>query len=183
MEFIVVSEQLLYMLYSVIFGLFEGLLYTLIKVLRIAVGVSRGRSNSLDILKINNKLPKIKIKIPIGILKAVFIHILDILYFIISASAFSVFVLYFNHGRIRWYLLLSVCLGFIIWYHSLGRLIMFISEYLVSIIKTFTKLFLCGIIIPLIIFAKPFRLLYGMIYIRYTHKYELKKLRKIIFEG
>ncbi len=180
MEFIVVSEQLTYMLYSAVFGVVMSLIYTLIKILRITVGVTKGKKIKL---KLHGPwrsvhLPKCK-----GLLSVIFVHIIDILYLIFAAVAFCIFVFAFNHGRIRWYLLLSALAGFVAWYYSLGKVIMYVSEYIVYVVKSFTKLLIYVIMLPIGLAVKPVKRIFGMIVLRIHHLREIKKLRKYIFEG
>lgn len=163
MEFIVVSEQLTYILYSVIYGLFVSLIYTLIKIVRIATLTDKSKVNSV-------------------ISEILFIHILDIIYFTFIGVTFSIFVYTFNHGRIRWYLVLGAVFGFWIWYNSIGRLIMFISEYVVRALKSFTSLLIYVIMMPVRLMIRPLRMLWLHYKRKIVHSFEMKKIKKLIFE-
>lgn len=180
MEFIVVSEQLTYILYSAIFGVFSSFLYFCIKILRMVVGVipvkgpSRAFLNKIDCIKFR------QLKGAKTLNELVFVHLIDVIYLIFVSVSFCIFAFYFNHGRIRWYLLLSAFLGFLAFYFSIGRLIIYISKYIVYIIKSFTKLIIYAIIKSVKIIFKPANTLLSAISLRVNHKLELKMLKKHI---
>lgn len=181
MEFIVISEQLTYILYSAIFGFFAAFVYVCIKILRITAGVSSGSGKSISFLKFIDKLPLIRIKGKKAVLSVLLIHITDILYLMFTATAFSVFAYYFNHGRIRWYLIFGAVIGYMVFYHSVGRLIMYLSEYIVYIIKSFTKLIVYGIMSIIGVVFKPLKILISEFGLRMRHRREHIRLKKYIF--
>ena len=181
MEFIVVSEQLTYILYSFIFGFAASFLYFGIKILRMTVGVSPCVMSDIKYIRCIDR-----IKIP-GVhgfnaaLEIIFIHLMDILYFVIVSISFCIFAFYFNHGRIRWYLIFAAFLGFWAFYYSVGRLILFISKYIVYIIKSFTKIVIYGIIKIISLILRPVNIFLLAVKLRLTHYRASKKLHKYIF--
>ena len=71
--------------------------------------------------------------------KNIFIFIQDIIYFFISALITFLFVLVFNNGESRFYILAGEGMGWILYHLTLGELIYKCSEKIVSIFKRFIK--------------------------------------------
>ena len=104
-----VSTQFLEFLYATVFGLSLGVLYDIIALLR---GAFSGKI----------------------VLKA----ILDVLYCMLSAVAFFAFMLLTTDGRIRWYVILAIFIGFFLYKNAISGLFFYLSR---SIIKTCGKVF------------------------------------------
>ena len=61
--------------------------------------------------------------------------ILDFLYLLVVTFFFSVFLYHANHGQFRLYLFLLAVLGFSLYYNTVGRIVMFFSETIVSFLR------------------------------------------------
>ena len=133
-------QQLTVTLYSVLAGVVFGLLYDVLRISRIFLGINY----------VNKFTEKIKdIKLPLidnpmrrttkkreEKFKAVAVGIGDILYFLIITPIAVVFTYHVNNGSIRWYLVFGMAAGFALYYFTLGKIIISVSEYIVFFIKT-----------------------------------------------
>jgi hypothetical protein len=180
-EFIVVSEQLTYILYSFIFGFVASFVYFGIKILRMTVGLGPSKTSEVRLFRFVDRIKIPSVHCTNTALQIIFIHLLDVVYLIICSISFCIFTFYFNHGRIRWYLLFAALIGFWAFYYSVGKLILFISKYLVYIIKSFTKVILYGIIKIISFILRPAKLFLSVVKLRLIHYRESKRLYKHIF--
>lgn len=105
------TQQAQGFLLSLGFGFLMGVLYDLLRLIRISISKS----------------------------KAVTI-IMDILYCIALCFCFFLFCLTVNQGEIRLYLLSGTLSGFCVYYFSLGLIVLSISERLVFYVKGFFRL-------------------------------------------
>ena len=133
-------QQLTVTLYSVLAGGVFGLLYDVLRISRIFLGINY----------VNKFTEKIKdIKLPLienpmirttkkrkEKFKKIAVGIGDILYFLIITPIAVVFTYHVNNGSIRWYLVFGMAAGFALYYFTLGKIIISVSEYIVFFIKT-----------------------------------------------
>ncbi|MGM9646338.1 MAG: spore cortex biosynthesis protein YabQ [Eubacteriales bacterium] len=133
-------QQLTVTVYSVFAGAVFGLLYDVLRISRIFLGINY----------VNKFTEKIKdIKLPLienpmrksakkrdDKFKAVAVGIGDILYFLLITPMAVVFTYQVNDGNIRWYLLFGMVAGFALYYFTVGKIIISVSEYIVFFIKT-----------------------------------------------
>jgi len=129
-------------IYSVIIGMALGVIYDVFRIQRITMRVS--------------------------IIKDIIIFIEDILFSVTAAVIIIIMIFHVNHGRIRWFALFGSGLGIVLYYNTIGRIVMLCSEkiiafiqYCIRAVKRFIK----------IIFIKPLtglnKLVGGFIYKRY----------------
>ena len=57
----------------------------------------------------------------------------DLLFSILFTAANFTFMLYFTDGQIRWYLLAGECLGWTLYYFTIGELVMRVSDKIIRI--------------------------------------------------
>jgi len=95
----------------------------------------------------------------------------DLLFFIIATAATFMFLLLMDDGRIRWYPFLGEALGFMVYYFTLGRLVMKISKIIITFIKAVFRTLFRIFIYP---FVVVFRWIYKKLHPIY-HKVKIKK--------
>ena len=78
----------------------------------------------------------------------------DVLLFVFAAVGTVILNYYFNQGRFRLYTVLAVLLGFLIYYGTVGRLVMLVSEGIVLILRS-----VCTVIF--VLFSRPICLFVG----------------------
>lgn len=104
---LIVVEQLLTLIYAGILGIILGFAYDIFRILRMIM-------NS----------------------KNISIFIQDILYFVLSGVITFWFVLYFNSGDSRFYILAGEAIGWILYHLTIGNLIYKCSNKLVKSLKS-----------------------------------------------
>lgn len=103
---ITVLEQTIIFLYATALGAMLCAVYDVFRIIRIAFG---------------------------GKITAVFVE--DILFSIIALVLTFIFVVAFNNGELRFFVLIGELLGFVAYYFTLGRLTMSVSKMIISLIK------------------------------------------------
>ena len=129
MHLSIISYELKIIAYSVIFGCIFGLLYDIIKLVRMLLTVRETGAFKT-------------------VIKDFFLlNILDIVYSILFSVSFSVFLYYFNCGIFRWYFAVAAFLGFWLYRHSVGIVFGIVSKFTVNIIHKIIHIF---IVIPVL---------------------------------
>lgn len=136
MEFFI-EKQLLNIVYSVILGLIFGGLYDIIRIIYVLCGIAsyQGQKNRIK----SGKLP------------FVIFALLDFFYAMCVTVLYSFFDYWAENGRFRFYILFSVAAGFFIYYNTLGRAVMLVSEAVAAWLK---KVFTYVVIKPLAFIVK-----------------------------
>ena len=97
MQFLVISHQLWEIAFSVLIGLFLGLIYDGIRFIRRLLSFLR--------------------------LQVLFANLFDVLYGIFCGGVYCIFVYYASSGRFRWFTALGMVVGFIVYRILPGRII------------------------------------------------------------
>lgn len=148
-------------LYAAVLGLILGASFDVIRILRVALGVS-----SYGKRKFFSKIYSSGIRNVFSfkrsrIVDSVIIGIGDLVFFIYAAVAFSIFLYRYNFGRFRWFILLSAAGGFIAYYFSIGKLVIRFSDAI-------SQFVMLGVNILLFLLCLPFRLLFKSVKKLYT---------------
>ena len=148
------GELILNFLYSIVLGVLLGLVYDLFRILRIALGAFRtDRKKHFE--SMYSKGVKRFFKGNGGKCYSYIVTALcDVLFFTLSACAFSVFLFAFNYGIFRWFLLLGCIVGFRLYYISLGKAVVAISVTAADFITLAFNCVLTCIVVPVILLAR-----------------------------
>ena len=113
MQFIVILYQLQITLYALLLGLFFGVLYDSLRIVRMLAGITPVHIQSVSWTR---RLPCRHIgKLGRGVIsELLFVHLLDILYGLSTGASFCVFLYALNNGRFRWYLLCAWVYGILL---------------------------------------------------------------------
>ncbi|MBQ1244393.1 MAG: spore cortex biosynthesis protein YabQ [Clostridia bacterium] len=138
--YVSMSELSLVLLYSLFLGLFLGCAYDVIRLSRIAVGVryknvSETPFDFSSLRIVGRYIKKGDAKEKRGNFLSVFICIGDILFFVFAAICISVFTYHFNSGEFRFFILFGAVLGFLLYYLTLGRVVLYLSSKIILFIK------------------------------------------------
>lgn len=134
MQFIVISEQIKIMVFAVILGCIFALIYDIINTVRISINF-------------DSKLSLVNMAKDLFI-----IHFIDIAYMTFASVSYCIFLYYFSSGHNRWYLFVSMVIGFLICRVSICRIFRKILIEVLSFIKLiFSKLIIKPIIQSLIL--------------------------------
>ena len=117
---IVEQEKLaLILLYSVLLGLFFGIVYGFFKFRRLCF--------PLKCLRVKKTTRKIEIE-------DIFVFFEDVLFAFICAVTVCIFIYYMNAGRFRGIVLVGCALGFVVYYNTIGKLVLRLSVFLTRLI-------------------------------------------------
>ncbi len=156
-----VSQQTLIFLQSCLLGFFLGILYDFFRILRMAI-----KSNGI----------------------IVFIE--DFLFFILAAIITFSFMISNTHGQMRIFVIIGELLGAIIYYFTLGKLVIKIADKILTFIKKIIIFIFKLIILPIIkIIIKLNKLLFKIILkfkikrkkIKQNNEYNLKKKKILLY--
>lgn len=137
------------LLYSFVFGAFLGVFHDANRIVRIFCGVhySEKRFKSLYARRLPIVHRSLSVKETKGLRKGalnLLIFFQDILLFLVGAVGLVILHYEYNSGRFRFFSLLAMVVGFLLYYFTLGKLVMFFSEAIVFVIKaTFLIVFDC----------------------------------------
>lgn len=101
-----ITEQALAFLYSLLLGALLCAIYDVFRMLRISFGG-----------------------------KAIAVFIEDIIFSIVALVLTFVFVIAFNNGELRFFILIGELFGFTAYYFTVGKLTMFFSKSVIKVIK------------------------------------------------
>ncbi len=127
-----ITEQTLVFLYSLLLGVLLCAIYDVFRIIRIAFGG-----------------------------KTITVFIEDIVFSIIALVLTFVFVIAFNNGELRFFVLIGEFLGFVFYYFTVGKLTMFFSKAIIKLIKRLIS-----------IVCTPFVGLFGMLKKKFRTKKE-----------
>lgn len=137
MEFSIL-KQIYIILLSIPFGMVFGAFYDIIRVLRSLLGINYINKFTENLKKIRLKLidnPLLKEKQRTKLREGVILLITDFAYFLILTIALIIFIYYLNDGIVRWYIFAGTMAGLLIYYFTIGKLVISISEYITFFIK------------------------------------------------
>lgn len=156
MQFIVISEQLASVLWSLLLGCFFAVCYDALRVVRMLL-VGQG----IRKWRILGKVPTVTLHHgSMGDhLQMLFTNISDVLYSIFAAASFCIFLYHVNSGRFRWYLLFACAIGFILYRLSLGRLANAALGYITGAIRVLIGFILYVITRPASLFLRGVRII------------------------
>ena len=140
--YVSMSEHSLMLLYSVLLGLFLGAAYDIVRLTRIAVGVKYG---AMDRTKYDFGkyaligsffYSKVKKKVTQkDSFLSLFIFLGDVLFCLFCSVSVAIFIYYFNSGEFRAFVLVGAFVGFLIYYFSFGKIVIYLSEKIIFTIK------------------------------------------------
>ncbi len=140
-------ETLLLFLYSLLVGLWLGSVYDIFRVMRIALyGRKKAEKERLIPLGKDAKSVGASLK---GVIHQgfpspsfFFTFVCDVLFCIFSALTVTVMIFQFGDGRVRAFSMIGAAFGFVLYYFTIGRAVMFFSDTIISAIKTVIGVFL-----------------------------------------
>lgn len=129
---IYIETQLLNIAYSVILGLIFGALYDIIRIVHILCNIASYSGENVGMKR--------------GKIAFAIFFICDAVYMVAVTALYSLFTYWANNGTFRLFLFVSACIGFLLYYFTLGRVVMFFSE---AVARFLRLIFKYAIVIPL----------------------------------
>ncbi|MBQ9744677.1 MAG: spore cortex biosynthesis protein YabQ [Clostridia bacterium] len=146
-------HQLSVSYHSVILGFYLGIIYDIVRIIRCFFGVRyRCVIKRFDKLWLKSEEKKLN-----RVYESLLMGITDILFFIIIACIMASFIYSVNSGNVRWYIYLFAFAGFLIYYLTLGKIIISLSSLIVRTVKKVFRIFIMCMLSPFL----PFKILYG----------------------
>lgn len=147
-------------LYSFFLGIFFGILYDTLRIMRVMMGVRYAGIGSVPEKLYEKEYPLIgKLKYSSGRFRQGAVSVAtffgDFLYCFVIGVIYCVFLYYTNCGIFRFQSFAAAAFGFFIYYQTAGRLVITFAEYICLFLKIFVSFFLFAI-------AFPFKILYNI---------------------
>ncbi len=164
---VTLKSQFIVILYSIIFGIFLGIIYHLVSI-----------TSNVFLFKdfeINNKrLSKYKIPYKESIKSRVGLFFVDLLYFFIISPISAIFVFGINSGVVRGYIIAGSVFGFFLYKISIGRLFAILVNYFSLFIQNI-------LLIQLKLLKKPLKVMKRKF--KRTEKKKIVNHSNLIFVG
>ena len=125
---------------SLVFGMIMGMFNDVNRILRMLLGIrySEGRFEFLYNIKLpisRRTVGKPKTEPIVAYLTNFIIFLQDVVLFTVSGAGIAVLNYYFNNGRARLYTPFAVALGFIIYYFTFGKTVLYFSDIAIFLVK------------------------------------------------
>ena len=150
-----ISQQFTVLLYACVLGVFLGVLYDVFRIMRVMMGVKYAGIVKKTTDRI--KLPKIESfvrrtgegKISVK-MREIGIAAGDVAFFFLAGIAMCIFIYWSNNGKFRFFALAGAAAGFSLYYFTLGKLIIMLSEYICFFLRAAFGYILYFTLTPLI---------------------------------
>lgn len=117
------------LLFSFLFGIFIGILNDVNRIVRVFIGVRYAEKDFTGLYSFFHvSAPRSVNGTKRGFFTNILIFFGDLLLFIVMGIGIVLLNFYYNDGRFRLYTVLATALGAVLYYYSLGRLVISVSE-------------------------------------------------------
>ena len=170
---------------SVMLGAAVGALNDFNRVIRMLLGYSYGEHRFDKVFKVRLPLSRRPVGAPrdavIKPLRNVVVFFQDVFLLLTAGVGVSLLNYYFNNGRARLYTPAAVLVGFLFYYFTVGKLVVYFSDIIVFFTKVIVLSFLELLYFPLSFLTGIF---YGFVKKIYTNLYKaLEKKRKMVYNN
>lgn len=156
---------------ALLFGLFLGAAYDVVRIVRVMFGASSyGSRDPFKRIYEKGIIKNIFKGIGKGWFSYFFVFVTDLVYFTFAGAAFSVFLFWFNFGKFRWFIFLSALLGFLAYYFTVGKLIIGFSEEISRLLMLVLNLTVFLVCLPLRLVFFLSRKLYQKVFYPFANK-------------
>lgn len=171
--------------YSILLGTFLGAVYDLVRIGRIFLGVNYSRISGTVlkeielplISKFKNEKKRKERKFSLLALD-ILVFAGDILFCIFAALVLVIFIYHSNEGKARWMIFFGAAAGFAAYYFSLGKIVMFFSQYIVFVVRSIVSYAVFFALFPIkAVFSLLLRL-FRRIWMRVYTKREIRRIRR-----
>ena len=164
------AEHFRVMLYSVIIGVLLGVIYDIVKISRVMLGISAYSETSKKLASISLPLIKnrstLKKRSKSSMYSIIMLFLGDIVFSLICAAIYSVFLFHAIRGLVRWYFLLASAIGFFLYYFTVSRIVLNLIEVLFFCVKTAIRYLIFVLVLPIKLLYKAIALAAKQIYLR-----------------
>lgn len=143
------------LLSSFLFGFGMGVIYDIHRILRVFFGVQYSKKRPTKFLVrplpiVGRPLGEIRQ----GKLKKFFLSLLiflqDVFFFCIAALGVVILNYAYNDGQFRFYTILALFFGFFVYYFTLGKIVIYLSEWIVFILRAAFSIFFFLLLQPFV---------------------------------
>lgn len=185
------QQQFFAFLYAIVTGILLGTLYDCFRIVRVFFGVSRYTQGVHQLDSVS--LPLIgTVSSPDRSEGSRFRRLLvlsvgDVMFFLIAGCVFCIFLYSAASGCFRWFYVFGAGVGFLLYYSTVGRLVMLFSEMLVLFLRVFFRYvfwlscvpFRIGGFIVLWVFRQTVSRIWMPIYSEYKHQMRIRYTRRV----
>ena len=118
---IFLEKQLINIAYSLILGLIFGIIYDIIRIMYILCGIMSYSGEKRGMVR--------------GRIPFLIFFVFDLLYMITVTVLYSLFNYARNNGSFRVFILAATVCGFVLYYFTVGRVVMFVSDAVVRFLR------------------------------------------------
>lgn len=155
-----IVDQLIVSAMSLVLGIVFGAIYDIVRIWRTFLGIdyeSKGveRLRRLKFPLIKNPLTKKEKQGKLA--QGIVLFITDIIYFLAITIIMIIFVYYVNSGVVRWYIFIGAMLGLLIYYFTVGKIVISVSEYIkfgIKVVMSYLVYFILRPFAPIVNFFK-----------------------------
>ena len=155
-----IVDQLIVSAMSLVLGIVFGAIYDIVRIWRTFLGIdyeSKGveRLRRLKFPLIKNQLTKKEKQGKLA--QGIVLFITDIIYFLAITIIMIIFVYYVNSGVVRWYIFIGAMLGLLIYYFTVGKIVISVSEYIkfgIKVVMSYLVYFILRPFAPIVNFLK-----------------------------
>lgn len=158
------------LLYSVVLGLFFGAVYDAVRIIRVVFGINSYSTKKRFKSFYDKGLINVFVLKKAAIFKTIFVFVTDIVYMTFISVSFVIFLFHFNFGIFRWFFLVFAALGILVYYHSVGKLVIAFSEVISETMKLVVNTLIFILFIPIKYLIKLFIFLFSKTLGRISHK-------------
>lgn len=158
---IYLEKQLINIVYSIILGLIFGILYDIIRIIHVICNIASYSGKNRFIKR--EKVPFL-----------VF-FVFDVIYMTVVTAVYSLFTYWANNGIFRLFLFIPTCVGFTLYYFTVGKVVISFSE---AVTKFLRFVFKKVIVLPALFVMRLAWRIAGFIY-KYTVGILIETARKM----
>lgn len=133
-----ILDQLYVFCMSLIIGVALGALYDIVRMWRAFLGIRYVNkfTEKLKLLRLPLiKNPLLKEKKQNDRAQGILLFITDIIYFLIVTLIMIIFVYSVSGGVVRWFIFVGAMMGLLIYYFTIGKIVISVSEYIVFFVR------------------------------------------------
>lgn len=143
---------------SFLFGCALGILHDVGRLLRLLIGAQPPHKSLEGLYGLRLPIVGRPLKQPREsklrrIMTHLFLFCEDLLWFAVAGAGVVILNYYFNDGKLRLYTIVALLIGFLCYYFTVGKLVMFFSSGIVFLIRSFFLIVFCIICKPIAYFV------------------------------
>lgn len=163
-------RQLYAMLYAILCGIACGGIYDLFRLTRVFFGINKYSTTGRRVYGFQFPLiGTIRRPNTGNVVRAAQFWIVfagDVLYAILLGCIFSIFLYVAASGCFRWFYIFFACAGFSVYYFTIGKLVMAVSDIIICLLQISFRYTLYFLMVPLRIVSKVMRAVLNILFRR-----------------